>query len=55
MKSLKSILLLVNIDAVSKVHTWLGGRLKLELMPATKTDTVVSRERANGFKEWLGK
>ena len=55
MKSWKIILLLVNIDAVSKVHTWLGGRLKLELMPATKTDTVVSRERANGFKEWLGK
>jgi DNA-binding LytR/AlgR family response regulator len=46
--------LLVNIDAVSKVHTWLGGRLKLELSPATSLDTVVSRERVNGFKEWLG-
>ena len=46
--------LLVNIDAVSKVHIWLGGRLKLELSPATNTDTVVSRERVNGFKEWLG-
>ena len=46
--------LLVNIDAVSKVHTWLGGRLKLELLPSTKSDTVVSRERVNGFKEWLG-
>ena len=46
--------LLINIDAVSKVHTWLGGRLKLELQPATQADTVVSRERVNGFKEWLG-
>ena len=46
--------LLVNIDAVSKVHIWLSGRLKLELLPATKSDTVVSRERVNGFKEWLG-
>jgi DNA-binding LytR/AlgR family response regulator len=46
--------LLVNIEAVSKVHTWLGGRLKLELLPSTNTDTVVSRERVNGFKEWLG-
>lgn len=46
--------LLVNIDAVSKVHTWLGGRLKLELLPSTKSDTVVSRERVNGFKDWLG-
>jgi len=46
--------LLVNIEAVSKVHTWLGGRLKLELLPPADTDTVVSRERVNGFKDWLG-
>jgi len=46
--------LLVNVDAINKVHTWLGGRLKLELLPATSSDTVVSRERVNGFKEWLG-
>ncbi|MFT3679536.1 MAG: LytTR family DNA-binding domain-containing protein [Ferruginibacter sp.] len=47
--------LLVNIEAVKKVHTWLGGRLKLEIAPATTAETVVSRERVNGFKEWLGK
>jgi DNA-binding LytR/AlgR family response regulator len=47
--------LLVHIDAVKKVHTWLGGRLKLEVHPATDTDTVVSRERVNGFKDWLGR
>lgn len=46
--------LLVSIDAIKKVHTWLGGRLKLEISPATTTETVVSRERVNGFKEWLG-
>lgn len=47
--------LLVNIEAVKKVHTWLGGRLKLEIVPNTSAETVVSRERVNGFKEWLGK
>ena len=47
--------LLVNIEAVKKVHTWLGGRLKLEICPATTAETVVSRERVNGFKEWLGR
>jgi len=47
--------LLVNIEAVNKVHTWLGGRLKLELSPSANADTVVSRERVNGFKEWLGR
>jgi DNA-binding LytR/AlgR family response regulator len=47
--------LLVNIEAVKKVHTWLGGRLKIEIAPTTTAETVVSRERVNGFKEWLGK
>jgi DNA-binding LytR/AlgR family response regulator len=46
--------LLVNIDAVKKVHTWLGGRLKIETEPASTVETIVSRERVNGFKEWLG-
>ncbi|MEO6252974.1 MAG: LytTR family DNA-binding domain-containing protein [Ferruginibacter sp.] len=46
--------LLVNIEAIKKVHTWLGGRLKLELLPSTTAETVVSRERVNGFKDWLG-
>jgi DNA-binding LytR/AlgR family response regulator len=45
--------LVVNIEAISKVHTWLGGRLQVELCPATTADSVVSRERVNGFKEWL--
>jgi len=47
--------LLVNIEAVKKVHTWLGGRLKIEIVPTTTAETVVSRERVNGFKEWLGR
>ena len=47
--------LLVNIEAVKKVHTWLGGRLKLDISPTTNAETVVSRERVNGFKEWLGR
>jgi len=46
--------MLVNIDAVKKVHTWLGGRLKLELSLASTAETVVSRDRVNGFKDWLG-
>ena len=46
--------LVINIESIKKVHVWLGGRLKLELLPATIVDMVVSRERVNGFKEWLG-
>ena len=47
--------LLVNIESISKVHNWLGGRLKLELLLATQAETIVSRERVNGFKNWLGR
>lgn len=47
--------LLINIEAIKKVHTWLGGRLKVEIAPSTTAETVVSRERVNGFKEWLGR
>lgn len=47
--------LLVNIESIKKVHTFLGGRLQLEICPAALTDAVVSRERVSGFKEWLGK
>jgi DNA-binding LytR/AlgR family response regulator len=47
--------LLVNIEAIKKVHTWLGGRLKVDITPSTTAETVVSRERVNGFKEWLGR
>ncbi len=46
--------LLVNIEGIKKVHTWLGGRLKLDIVPETKVDTIVSRERVNEFKEWFG-
>jgi DNA-binding LytR/AlgR family response regulator len=46
--------LLVNIEAVKKVHLWLGGRLKVDILPTTNAETIVSRERVNGFKEWLG-
>jgi DNA-binding LytR/AlgR family response regulator len=46
--------LLVNIEVILKVHTWVGGRLKLELSMAAHTDTIVSRERVSGFKNWLG-
>jgi DNA-binding LytR/AlgR family response regulator len=47
--------LLVNIETIKKVHTWLGGRLKLEIVPITTVETIVSRERVNDFKEWLGR
>jgi DNA-binding LytR/AlgR family response regulator len=45
--------MIVQIDAIKKVHSWLGSRLKLELAPETAVDTVVSRDKVIGFKDWL--
>ena len=45
--------LIVQIDAIRKVYTWLGSRLKLELTPEAIVDTVVSRDRVNAFKDWF--
>lgn len=47
--------LMVHIDSIQKVHTWLGGRLKVDLLPATSAESLVSRDRVNDFKEWLGR
>ncbi|MFZ4059007.1 MAG: LytR/AlgR family response regulator transcription factor [Ferruginibacter sp.] len=46
--------IIVHIERIKKVHTWLGGRLKVDLTPATTVETIVSRDRVNGFKVWLG-
>lgn len=47
--------LLVHINAIQKVHTWLGGRLKLDLTLPTQVETLVSRDKVQAFKEWLGR
>jgi len=46
--------MIVQIDAIKKVHTWLGSRLKLEVSPETALDTVVSRDKVTAFKDWFG-
>lgn len=46
--------LIVHIDAISKVHSWAGNRLQVELKGEAMVDTIVSRERVTSFKEWLG-
>lgn len=45
--------MIVNIKSVKKINSWFNSRLKLTLNPPAEEDTVVSRERTSGFKEWL--
>lgn len=44
---------IVHFDAVSDIHPYFKGRVKLELEPVIDEDIVVSSERTPVFKKWL--
>lgn len=47
---------LVHYKSINSVSPYFNGKLKLQITPASElNDLVVSRERANDFKRWLGK
>jgi DNA-binding LytR/AlgR family response regulator len=46
---------IVNYNAIKNMYAYLRGRIKLELNPSSKEDTVVSIERAPAFKQWLNR
>lgn len=45
---------IVKPEAVGKIFTWFNSRLKLDLLPALDINNVVSRERVQDFKRWIG-
>ena len=46
---------IVNIDSVVKAQAYFNGRLKIEAKELLGDDyTLISRERVNDFKKWLG-
>jgi DNA-binding LytR/AlgR family response regulator len=46
---------IVSLSSIQLVHTVSAGKLKLDLIPKTKQEVVVSGDRVSDFKEWLGK
>jgi two-component system, LytTR family, response regulator LytT len=46
---------IIGITAIDKMHAWTKSRVKIELNPPSKQDTVVSVERSPEFKKWLDK
>ncbi|MBD0259476.1 MAG: response regulator transcription factor [Cytophagales bacterium] len=46
---------LARIEAVKDIKAYPGGRLKVQLLPASEGEVVVSRERVPDFKGWLDK
>lgn len=45
--------IITRINAINKIHTYFNSRLKLELLPKTELEVIVSRDRVGGFKKWL--
>jgi len=46
--------LLIAFKSVEQIHPYFGNRLKLFLDPPMEKDIIVSREKVNDFKTWLG-
>ena len=44
---------IIHIDAVKEIHPYFKGRLKLQLLPETNDDIVISSEKTPPFKAWL--
>lgn len=44
---------IVNIEAVSRVHTFFNGKLLLETRPGYDEKVTISREKARLFKLWI--
>ncbi len=45
---------IARVSAISVVHQHFQGKLKVALAPASGVETMVSREKARAFKEWMG-
>ncbi|HCK21061.1 MAG TPA: DNA-binding response regulator [Bacteroidetes bacterium] len=46
---------LLSINSIAQMHAYSKSRVKLELHPPVKFDTIVSVDRSGGFKKWLGR
>lgn len=44
---------IVRFDAVSEIHPYFKGRIKINLTPEAEDDIVISAERTPEFKKWL--
>ena len=40
--------------AIAKILLWFNGKLKVEIQPGASEHLMISRERVNNFKAWLG-
>ena len=44
-----------SLGSIAKITLWYNGKLKITLSPQLHLDVFVSREKSNGFKNWIDK
>jgi len=42
--------IIINIDEINKVHSYLNGMLKLETQPGHSEDIVIGKDKAAAFR-----
>jgi two-component system LytT family response regulator len=47
--------IIASLSSIAQVHSWINGKLKVDLLPVMGEVVVVSREKAKAFCKWLGK
>ncbi|MDF2192264.1 LytTR family DNA-binding domain-containing protein [Paraflavitalea sp. CAU 1676] len=45
---------IISHSAITKILVWFNGKLKVEIQPNVGEEIIISRERVNNFKVWLG-
>ncbi|MEM9548346.1 MAG: LytTR family DNA-binding domain-containing protein [Bacteroidota bacterium] len=45
--------MIVSLQSIGSIHEYFNSRLKLDLVPKSAFDVIVSRDRVKGFKKWL--
>ena len=46
---------IIHPKSVSQIHTYFNGKLKLDLKPEPDKEVMISRERVQDFKNWMGR
>jgi len=46
---------IIGINSIKQMHTYSRSRVKIDLLPDCDKECIVSTEKCNEFKEWLGK
>jgi DNA-binding LytR/AlgR family response regulator len=46
---------IVSIKSILQVHDYFNSRLLLTLQPSIDMQVIVSRDKVNAFKGWIGK